>query len=291
MSAFHPPEAEMTNVLDAALSPERAMDVLLQLEAQLQGVVDGQRAIVGLHTVADGHVELIDVDLAEDGTLDPGDAEALVVVTSEDVGDGEDVLTVTQLMCILPDGTEVGISRAEGSDQARPWRTDQDASDAAQELRPHDVAANTARRAFGLASAIGTRPSVPGLMGRVWLVAVAGEALRRFDSPDGVRDVEVEELAAAAQQPLLGGLATPDGPLPSWEQLHAHAAAGRLELGPFTVRPAHATWLDVDGLAQVLDTTLPSAEDLLEQLQLTAGDSGMAWALAWLLDRGWHERD
>ena len=279
----------MTDVMDAALAPERALDVLLQLEPQLRGVVAGQRAIVGLQALADDHVELVDVDLAADGTLDPEGADALVVVTSEDVGDGDDVVSVTQLMCILPGGTEVGISRAEGAEQARVWRTDQDESDAAEELRPHDVAANTARRAFGLPSAIGERPSVEGIVGRAWLVAVAGESLRRFDTPQGVRDVEVEELSSVAQAPLLGGLAGGEGPLPSWEQLHAHAAAGRLELGPFTVRPSHAAWLDVDGLAQVLDTTLPTAEDLLEQLRVTTGDQGMAWALTWLLERGWHE--
>lgn len=280
----------MTDVMDAALAPERALDVLLQLEPQLRGVVAGQRAIVGLRAVADDHVELVDVDLASDGTLDPEGADALVVVTSEDVGDGDDVVSVTQLVCILPDGIEVGISRADGADQARVWRTDQDDTDAAEELRPRDVAANTARRAFGLPSAIGERPSVAGVVGRAWLVAVAGESLRRFDTPDGVRDVEVEELHSVARAPLLGGLASSEDPLPSWEQLHAHAAAGRLELGPFTVRPSHAEWLDVDGLAQVLDTTLPTAEDLLEQIQLTTGDGGMAWALTWLLNRGWHEQ-
>ena len=279
----------MTDVMDAALAPERALDVLLQLEPQLRGVVAGQRAIVGLQALADDHVELVDVDLAADGTLDPAGADALVVVTSEDVGDGDDVVSVTQLMCILPDGTEVGISRAEGAEQARVWRTDQDESDAAEELRPHDVAANTARRAFGLPSAIGECPSVESIVGRAWLVAVAGESLRRFDTPQGVRDVEVEELSSVAHAPLLGGLANGEGSLPDWEQLHAHAAAGRLELGPFTVRPSHAAWLDVDGLAQVLDTTLPTAEDLLEQLRVTTGDRGMAWALTWLLDRGWHE--
>ncbi len=280
----------MNDVMDAALTPDRALDVIRQLEPQLHGVAEGQRAIVGLRAVAEDHVELIDVDLADDGTLDPAGADALVVVTNEDVGDGDDVVSVTQLVCVLPGGTEVGISRAEGADQARSWRTDRDASDAADELRPRDVAANTARRAFGLPSAIGERPSVAGIVGRAWLVAVAGEALRRFDGPEGVRDVEVQELSSVAHSTLLGGLVGEDRALPSWEQLHAHAAAGRLELGPFTVRPSHAAWLDVDGLAQVLDTTLPAAEDLLEQLRLTTDDSGMAWAMAWLLDRGWHDR-
>lgn len=280
----------MTDVMDAALAPERALDVLLQLEPQLRDVVAGQRAIVGLRAAAEDHIELVDVDLASDGTLDATGTDALVVVTSEDVGDGDDVVSLTQLACILPGGTEVGISRVDGLAQAKAWRTDQDAGDAADELRPHDVAANTARRAFGLPSVIGERPSVTGVIGRVWLVAVAGEALRRFDAPGGVRDVEVEELSAVANAPLLGGLVSAEAELPSWEQLHARAAAGRLELGPFTVRPSHAAWLDVDGLAQVIDTALPIAEDLLEQLQLTAGDVGMAWALTWLIDRGWHEQ-
>lgn len=280
----------MTEVMDAALTPDRALDVLRQLEPELQGVAQGQRAVVGLRAVADDHVELIDVDLADDSTLDPAGADALVVVTSEDVGDGDDVLSLTQLVCILPGGTEVGISRAAGADQARSWRTDRDESDAADDLRPRDVAANTARRAFGLPSAIGIRPSVAGVVGRAWLVAVAGEALRRFDDPEGVRDVEVEELSPIAGGTLLGGLVGADRTLPTWEELHGHAAAGRLELGPFTVHPSHAGWLDVDGLAQVLDTSLPAAEDLLEQLRITTGDAGMAWAMAWLLDRGWHDQ-
>jgi hypothetical protein len=278
----------MSELLDAAFTPERALGVLLQLEPQLRGVGADRRAIVGLRAVADDHVELVDVDLGADGVLDPAGADGLVVVTSEEVGNGEEVLCLTQVVCILPDGTEVGISRADGAEEARVWRTDRDAADAAEDLRPQDVAANTARRAYGLPSVVADGLSVPELLGRVWLVAVAAEALRRFDTPDGPREVEVEELQAAARAPLLGGLVTDDGTLPTWEQIHTHARDGRLELGPFPVEPTHASWLDEAGFAQVLDTTLPAAEDLLDQLRLTAGDAGMAWALAVLLDRGWH---
>lgn len=278
----------MTDLLDAAFIPERALEVLLQLEPQLRGIGPDRRAIVGLRGVADDHVELIDVDLGHDGVLHPGGADGLVVVTSEEVGDDEEVLCLTQLVCILPDGTEVGISRPEEADEARIWRTDRDASDAADDLRPRDVAANTARRAYGLPSVVADQLRVPELVGRVWLTAVAGEALRRFDRPGGPGDVDVEELRAVAAAPLLGGLVTADGRLPTWEQIHAHAIAGRLELGPFPVEPAHASWLDEPGFAQVLDTTLPLAEDLLDQLRVTAGDQGMAWALSVLLDRGWH---
>jgi hypothetical protein len=278
----------MTELLDAAFTPEQALGVLLQLEPQIRGVAADRRAIVGLRAMGGDHVELIDVDLGEDGVLDPAGADGLVVVTSEEVGNGEEVLCLTQVVCILPDGTEVGISRADDAEEARVWRTDRDATDAAEDLRPQDVAANTARRAYGLPSVVADGLSVPELLGRVWLVAVAGEALRRFDSPGGPVEVEVEDLQTVAQAPLLGGLVTDDGQLPTWERIHAHAKAGRLELGPFPVEPAHATWLDEAGFAQVLDTTLPAAEDLLDQLRLTAGDRGMAWALAVLLDRGWH---
>lgn len=281
----------MTDLLDTAFTPDRVMDVLLQLEPQLRGVSADRRAIVGLRAVADDHVELVDVDLGEDGVLDPADAEGLVVVTSEEVGDGEEVLCLTQLMCVLPDGTEVGISRADDAEEARVWRTDRDATDAAEDLRPRDVAANTARRAYGLPSVVANVVSVSELLGRVWLVAVAGEALRRSEAPDGPAEVEIADLQAVAQAPLLGGLVEHDGTLPTWEQIHSHAKAGRLELGPFPVEPTHAAWLDEAGFAQVLDTTLPSAEDLLDQLRLTAGDHGMAWALALLLDRGWHGTD
>lgn len=281
----------MADVLDAAFTPERALDVLLQLEPQLRGVTADRRAIVGLRAVAEGHVELIDVAVDEHGVLDPGDADGLVVVTSEEVGDDEEVVCLTQVVCVLPSGTEVGISRAADAEEARIWRTDRDASDAADELRPMDTAANTARRAYGLPSVVAALPSVAEVAGRAWLVAVAAEALRRFDGPDGLRDVDVHDLNEVARQPLLGGLLEIDGPLPTWEALHAHAAAGHLELGPFPVDGGHAAWLDVPGFAQVVDATLPAAEDLLEQLRVTSGDAGMAWALTWLLERGWHGTD
>jgi hypothetical protein len=154
-----------------------------------------------------------------------------------------------------------------------------------------DVAANTARRAYGLPSAVATVPSVAELAGRAWLVVVAAEALKRFDGPDGLQDVDPADLREVAGRPLLGGLLDVEGPLPTWEELHAHAAAGHLELGPFPVDGGHAAWLDVAGFAQVLDTTLPVAEDLLEQLRITSGDAGLAWAMTWLLERGWHATD
>lgn len=274
---------------DQALTPERALDVLLTLEPQLRDVDGDRRAIVGLAAHGGGQVALVDVDLDDDGVLDAAGADALVVVTSEEVTDDEDdVACITQLVCVLPTGTEVGISRADGAQDASVWRTDRHPEDAAHDLRPRDVASNTARRAFGLPSHIPQRPSMDELLGRVWLVGVASEALRRFDGPDGVRDVEVEELADVAAEPLFDGLAPADGPVPTWEELHAHATAGDLHVGPFRVAARHAAWLDVDGFAQALDTTLPPVEDLLDQLRIVSDGDATHWALNVLLDRGWH---
>ncbi|MEX2550358.1 MAG: hypothetical protein WD638_09025 [Nitriliruptoraceae bacterium] len=278
----------MSHLTVSKIEPDRALDVLRQLEPQLRGVDPEHRAVVGLRAVATDHVELVDVTLRENGVLDAAGADGLVVVTNEEVGDGDDILCLTQLLCVLPDGTEVGISRADDQTEARAWRTDRDETDAAEDLRPRDVTANAARRAFGLPSLVADRLPIEELLGRAWLIAVAGEALRRFDTPDGPRDVKIEELAEAAGAPLLGSLVTSSDPVPTWDEVHAHAAAGRLELGPFTVDPTHAAWLDPDGLAQVLDTTLPPAEDLLDQVRITSDDRAMAWALTHLLDRGWH---
>ncbi len=278
----------MSEPTTSIIEPGRALDVLRQLEPQIRGIDPDHRAFVGLRAAAEDHVELVDVTLREDGVLDAAGADGLVVVTNEEVGDGDDVVCLTQLLCVLPDGTEVGISRVDGHPRARAWRTDQDETDAAEDLRPRDVTANAARRAFGLPSLVAERLPVAELLGRTWLIAVAGEALRRFDTDDGPRDVEIDELTEAAGAPLLGGLVTASDPLPSWDAIHAHAAEGRLELGPFTVDATHAAWLDVDGLAQVLDTTLPPAGDLLDQLSITSDDRAMAWALTTLLDRGWH---
>lgn len=275
--------------LDAA----RTLEVLVELDRELGPVDADTRAIVGLRAEADGTVALIDVTLDDDGVLrPPDDADGLVVVTSEEVAHGDDVIPLHQLVGILPDGTEVGVYRVADSDDLRAWRTDKDSDGAAEALRPHDVASNTARRAFGLPSLVGDPMAVPELLARTWLVAVAGEALRRFDTPDGPRDVEVEELHEVAAAPLLGGLMpSPDAEAPTWQQVHEAAVAGELELGPFTVDPAHAAWLDVPGLTQVLERTLPPIEELLGSLRITGDNDTMAWAIDELLARDWYRPD
>lgn len=282
-----PPDARQR--LDAT----RTLEVLTQLDHELGIIDETARAIVGLRAEADGSVALVDVELRDDGVLMvTADTDGLVVVTTEEVAHGDDVVPLQQLVAVLPNGTEVGVYRVADGDQLRSWRTDGDPDDEAPALRPRDVASNTARRAFALPSLVDGPMSVAELLARAWLVAVAGEALQRFDAPEGPRDVEVEELRDIAAQPLLGGLVTGgEQTLPTWEEVHAAAMAGRLELGPFTVEPAHAAWLDPHGLAQVLERTLPPVEEMLGSLRVTGSDDAMAWAIEELLRRDWYRPD
>lgn len=289
--------SDRTPTLDAggtrALPTEQVVDVLARLDAELGPIDDAVRAIVGLRGEADGSVTLIDVTLAGNGVLTPpSDAGGLVVVTSEEVAHGDDVVPLQQLVAVLPDGREVGVYRVAAGDDVRAWRTDANPDDEAPALRPRDLASNTARRAFGLPSLVEGPMPVEELCARAWLVAVSAEAITRFDAPDGPREVEVEELAAVAVEPVLGGLVPdPEATLPSWSQVHDAAVAGRLELGPFTVDRDHAAWLDAEGLAQVLDRTLPPIEELLGSLRIAGGDDAMAWAIDELLRRDWYRID
>jgi hypothetical protein len=273
------------------LSPDRALEVLIQLDAQLGPVDPDTRAIVGLRATGGQAVDLIDVELADNGILvAPEDADGLVVVTSEEVAVDDEVLPLHQLVCVLPDGTEVGTYRVDPDEALRTWRTDRNPDDAAPTLRPRDTASNTARRAFGLPSLVDGPMPVTELLARVWLLTVASEALQRFDAPTGPRDVEVEELLTVADQPVLGRLSERT-PSPSWDDVHGAAVAGDLELGPFTVDREHAAWLDPDGLAQVLDRTLPPVEELLGSIRVAGSDDAMAWAIGWLLARDWYRPD
>jgi hypothetical protein len=275
------------------LDTPATIDVLVQLDRELGSIDETTRAIVGLRAEPDGTVALIDVELRDDGVLIPSeDTDGLVVVTTEEVAHGDDVVPLQQLVAVLPDGTEIGVYRVADGDQLRTWRTDGDPDDEAPALRPRDVASNTARRAFGLPSLVEGPMSVSELLARTWLVAVAGEALRRFDAPEGPRDVEVEELHEVAARPLLGGLVTgPEQPVPTWDDIHAAAVAGELELGPFTVEPAHAAWLDAHGFAQVLDRVLPPIEEMLGSIRIAGSDDAMAWAIDELLRRDWYRPD
>lgn len=272
------------------IDPDRALDVLGQLAHELGEVDADTRAIVGLRRTDDG-VALVDVTLRPNGILEvDDDVGGLIVVTSEELAHDQDSVVVHQQLCVLPDGTEVGTTRPAGSSELRSFRTDRDPEDAAEALRPRDIASNTARRAFGLASLVDPCPAVTDVLARAWLVTVASAALTRFDGPDGLAEVGPEELAQVAARPLPGGFA-PDGPVPTWEDIHDAAVAGHLEVGPFAVDRAHAIWLDPAGLAQVLDRTLPSVDELLASLEVVGDDDLTAWAIGWLAARDWYQPD
>jgi hypothetical protein len=282
----------------AALEPATALEVLEQLRAQLGDIDPEVRAIVALRSTAPGNVALVDVTLHDNRILEPPtDAAGLVVVTGEQVttvadDDPEprpdDVLELHQLVCILPDGAEVGVSTAGGDPEPRRWSTADDAEGTAASLRPRDLASNSARRAFGLPSLVDL-PEVTDVLARAWLLAVASEALRRFDAPDGLEEVTPEDLEPVAAAPPLGHLPSAPDELPTWAQVHEAAVAGELELGSFTVDVDHAAWLDPDGLAQLLDVTLPPTEELLGSLKVVGGDDLLGWAIGWLAGRGWFE--
>jgi hypothetical protein len=189
---------------------------------------------------------------------------------------------------VLPDGDEVGISIAEEDPDPRRWSTADDPEGVAASLRPRDVASNSARRAFGLPSLVDL-PAMTDLLARAWLLAVASEAMRRFDGPDGILEVTADDLEEVAARPPLGELPSRGDGLPTWEQVHAAAVAGRLELGTFTVDIDHAAWLDAAGFAQLLDVTVPSTEDLLGSLQVVGDDDLLGWAIGWLAARGWFQ--
>ncbi len=264
-----------------SLEPRVAIETLTQLDRELGDVDPDTRAIVGLRPEAPGTVALVDVTLHDNGILEVADDVAgLVVVTAEEVTSDDEVVGLTQLLCVLRDGTEFGLYRVGGDDeQPRIWRTDADPDDAADDLRPRDVASNTARRAFGLPSLV--EPiSVADIAARTWLLAVASAALQAFDTPDGPAEVTPEDLGPVAGHGPLSAVATDDDELPTWDELHRAAIAGELELGShLTVDPDHAAWLDADAFAQVLDRTLPSTDELLGSLRVTGDDDLLAWVI------------
>jgi hypothetical protein len=281
----------------APLDPATALEVLGQLRSQLGDVDPEVRAIVALRSTGPGNVELVDVTLHDNRILEPPvDAAGLMVVTGEQVtavgeGDGEPivpgaVVSLHQLLCVLPDGEEVGIYTAGTDPEPHRWSTADDPDELAPTLRPRDVASNAARRAFGLPSLVDL-PPVTDILARAWLLAVSSEALRRFDGPDGLVEVTPDQLEEVASTPPLGDLPAAPDVLPSWPEIHAAAITGGLELGRFTVDADHAAWLDEDGIAQLLDVTLPPIEELLGTLQVTGDDDLLGWAIGWLSTRGW----
>ena len=268
-------------VLVSGLDVATAADVLRQLHDGLGEVDPDARAIVALSRTDTGTVALTDVTLHDNGILEvPDPVDGLVVVTAEDVAADGEVLPLRQLVCILPDGQEVGLFHTGREDEPATWTT----ADEDQGLRPRDLASNTARRALGLPSVV-EPVAVTDILARVWLMQVAETALARFDAPEGPHEVSVDDVRhLAARSPL-----DLDDEAPTWEELRVAAAEGRLTLGPFSVDRDHAAWLDADGFAQMLDRTLPSLESLLGSLEIVGDPQLLAWTIGWLAARDWYD--
>ena len=273
-----------------SLDPQVAIETLAQLDHELGDIDPDARAIVGLRPGVPGTVALVDVTLRDNGILEVADDVAgLVVVTAEDVssdgdGDGDEVVALPQLVCILRDSTEIGLYRVAGDDQPRIWRTDAEPDEG--DLRPRDVASNTARRAFGLPSLVEPVP-IEGVATRTWLLAVASSALQAFDTADGPSEVGLDDLEVSEASPLRSLVADDDDRLPNWSEVHHAAITGALDLGShLTVDPEHAAWLDCDAFAQVLDRTLPSIDELLGTLRVTGDDDLLAWVIGHLSTAG-----
>jgi hypothetical protein len=264
----------------ASLPVEVAMETLTQLDRELGRIDPDTRAIVGLRPGTHGTVSLVDVTLRDNGVLEVDDEVAgLVVVTAEEVADDDEVVGLTQLLCVLRDGTELGLYRVDGDDRPRIWRTDADPDDDANDLRPRDIASNTARRALGLPSLV--EPiDVADIALRTWLLAVASAALRVFDAPGGPAEVSPSDLGPVAERSPLRAVTPGTDRLPTWAEVHRAAIADGLDLGGhLTVDSEHARWLDTDAFAQVLDQTLPSTDELLGSLRVTGDDDLLAWVI------------
>lgn len=268
-------------MLVSGLDVATAADVLRQLHDGLGEVDPDARAIVALSRTHTGTVALTDVTLHDNGILElPDLVDGLVVVTAEDVAADGEVLPLRQLVCILPDGREIGLFHTGGEDEPATWTT----ADGDHGLRPRDLASNTARRALGLPSVV-EPVAVTDVLARVWLMRVAEAALARFDAPEGPHEVTVADVRHLADHPPLDV----DDELPTWEQLRVAAVEGRLTLGPFSVDRDHAQWLDDDGFAQLLDRTLPSLESLLGSLEIVGDAQLLAWTIGWLAGRDWYD--
>lgn len=273
--------------MTAAIDLDVAVDVLRELESGLGDVDPDTRALVGLTLADDGHVQLTDVELADNGVLTVPEATAgIVVVTGEvvEVDDGTDLVPMLQYVAVLRSGEEAGLVRLADDREFYLWRTDEDIPDAAA-LRPRDLTANAARRALGLPS-LADPPPVTDLFARVWLLRATSLALELFDQPDGSADVEPDVLEDALADE--GALEFLDETGLTWEVLRERAAAGGFAAGPYRVDAEHAAWLDADGFAQYVDQTVLSTEELLSTLEIVGGDDLVAWAIDELITRGWY---
>lgn len=284
-----------------ALTIETTTDVLVQLHGELGAFDPDTRAMVALRATGADTVDLEEVGFTGNGVLEvDDDIDALVVVTGEmiELIEADEIVPLRQLVAVLRGGEELGVFRiGEDDDSVYRWTT-AEPDENVDTMRPRDVAANAARRAFGQPS---YTPDIPitELLSRLWLLHIAQVTLEQFDAND-TRPVRVEQVAAADTRgpfaSILDDPAYADDEVAAsrelaadidWEDVRQLAVRGEFEIGPYVFDPEHADWLDAAGFAQYFDRTVMSTEEILASLDVMGDSDLVAWAIDELVRRDW----
>jgi hypothetical protein len=194
------------------LSIDTAAEVLQQMHGELGDFDPETRALVGLRVAGEDEVELVDLDMDESGVVHPpGDLAGIVLVTGDaiEVTETEDVTELRQLLCVLPDGHELGVFRLGDDEQLYVWDSSSDDPNV-DELRPRDTAANIARRVFGLPAHITDVP-ITEFLARIELLHLAQVTLELFDADDGPTVVTPQAVEADGRPGPFAGLLSEPG--------------------------------------------------------------------------------
>lgn len=288
--------------MTAQLTVDGAAEVLQQMHQELGDFEPDDRALVAFRVVGEDEVELLDVELHDNGVLEVDDDVAGVILVTGDIielaGSGE-TTQIRQLLGVLASGEEVGVFRLGDDDELYVWNTASEDPNVA-DLRPREMEANMARLALGHRSFIEDVP-ITEFFARLYLLHLAQLTLELFDAPDGPELVTSSDLEDAGRSGpfavLLGDDAYPDDEIEAarqlvseltWEDVRRLAARGDLVIGPYDFDADHADWLDARGFAQYFDETVMDAGEMLGALGTMGDEDLVGWALGQLLERDWY---
>lgn len=288
--------------MTAQLTVDGAAEVLQQMHRELGDFDPDDRALVAFRVVGEDEVELVDVELHDNGILEVDDDVAGVILVTGDAielaGSGE-TTQIRQLLGVLASSEEVGVFRLGDDDELYVWSTASDEPNV-EDLRPREMEANMARLALGHRSFVDDVP-ITEFFARLYLLHLAQLTLELFDDPDGPELVSPTALEAAGQAGpfavLLSDDAYPEDEIEAarqlaaeltWEDVRRLAGRGDLVIGPYDFDAEHADWLDARGFAQYFDDTVMDAEEMLGALQTMGDDDLVGWAIDQLLERDWY---
>lgn len=288
--------------MSAQLTADGAVEVLQQMHQELGDFDPEDRALVAFRVAGEDEVELVDVDIEDNGILDvPDDVAGVILVTGDVIelaGSGE-TTPIRQLLAVLVNGEEVGVFRLGADEDLYVWKTASE-DPQVEDLRPRSMEANMARRALGHRSFIDDVP-ITEFFARLFLLHLAQLTLELFDAPEGPELVSPADLEQTdAEGPfavLLADEAYPDDPTEAaqqlaseltWEDVRRLAARGDLVVGPYEFDAEHADWLDARGFAQYFDETVMDADAMIGALDTMGDEELVGWALDRLLERDWY---